>query len=437
MAAGGETVFTLVRQPFVVPNRYKLLGGDPQGAQKARVVRVQLPTRNAAGDVDDGADVEHLDLHIRQFPNALGPTRPRLHRVLFARLLKLHTLIPAELPNVLPLLDVYRSPHTPHDVYCAFPRAPYSLGDAIKSGIRLEMAQIVTIAKELLACLSVFHQNGIVLTNLRPESVSIDTNLDTRDAVQLVDLSRCVLADKENACRVDEIAEAQLAEASGLEDLSILPSMTYATSSLWYKPPELIYGDGTPLTPAADMWSLGCVIGELISRRTLFPGTDKATYAEHLTSLVGGEHNFAEALHAGASDAQLLARVGAGRRSVSIASRFNGADVRVVHFLSKLLCLDPTKRATAADALKLPMFGEIPVTAVPQAAQQPIKVAHTTAQQQAQQKEAAAAAQAAAAAAAKPECEPIPQHWALPLDLDDATLAAEIDDLLGAAHSDS
>ena len=39
--------------------------------------------------------------------------------------------------------------------------------------------------------------------------------------------------------------------------------------TLWFRPPELLLGE-THYGPAVDMWSAGCILGELLTRKTLF-----------------------------------------------------------------------------------------------------------------------------------------------------------------------
>ena len=42
---------------------------------------------------------------------------------------------------------------------------------------------------------------------------------------------------------------------------------------MWYRPPELLLG-AEVYGPAVDMWSVGCILAELIGRRPIFPGRD-------------------------------------------------------------------------------------------------------------------------------------------------------------------
>jgi serine/threonine protein kinase len=41
--------------------------------------------------------------------------------------------------------------------------------------------------------------------------------------------------------------------------------------TLWYRPPEILLGD-TLYTQSVDVWSLGCIFAEMVTRDPLFPG---------------------------------------------------------------------------------------------------------------------------------------------------------------------
>jgi len=48
------------------------------------------------------------------------------------------------------------------------------------------------------------------------------------------------------------------------------PNISYICSR-YYRAPELIFG-ATDYTPAIDVWSVGCVVAELLLGQPLFPG---------------------------------------------------------------------------------------------------------------------------------------------------------------------
>jgi len=40
----------------------------------------------------------------------------------------------------------------------------------------------------------------------------------------------------------------------------------------WYRAPEILFGSTDYSTPV-DTWSIGCILGELVINKAIFPGT--------------------------------------------------------------------------------------------------------------------------------------------------------------------
>ena len=53
------------------------------------------------------------------------------------------------------------------------------------------------------------------------------------------------------------------------EDSGNIPIMTEYVATRWYRAPEILLGS-TKYTKAVDMWSIGCILGELIIGKALF-----------------------------------------------------------------------------------------------------------------------------------------------------------------------
>ena len=49
--------------------------------------------------------------------------------------------------------------------------------------------------------------------------------------------------------------------------------MTDYMTTRWYRAPELLLGSNN-YTTAVDMWSVGCIFGEILKRKPFFPGSD-------------------------------------------------------------------------------------------------------------------------------------------------------------------
>jgi serine/threonine protein kinase len=54
--------------------------------------------------------------------------------------------------------------------------------------------------------------------------------------------------------------------------------LSVAVVTAWYRPPEILL-KSTNYTSSADMWSVGCVLLELLDGEALFPGTEETMIA--------------------------------------------------------------------------------------------------------------------------------------------------------------
>jgi len=99
-----------------------------------------------------------------------------------------------------------------------------------------------------------------------------------------------------------------------------------------------------------DIWSVGCILAELLTTRTLFPGKDALHQLDIILSVVGKP------------SPELLARMTSREACTYIESRkvpdkrdlkvmFQGHEPEAVDLLERMLDLDPTTRISATEAL--------------------------------------------------------------------------------------
>ncbi|KAJ3035232.1 Cyclin-dependent kinase 10 [Rhizophlyctis rosea] len=62
--------------------------------------------------------------------------------------------------------------------------------------------------------------------------------------------------------------------------------MTPKVVTLWYRAPELLFGEKI-YTTAIDMWSAGCIFGELLKNRPLLPGKIEREQITRICELLG------------------------------------------------------------------------------------------------------------------------------------------------------
>lgn len=64
------------------------------------------------------------------------------------------------------------------------------------------------------------------------------------------------------------------------------PIMTEYVATRWYRAPEILMGSHT-YTKGVDIWSFGCMMGELIKGKPLFPGTSTLNQIEKILCWTG------------------------------------------------------------------------------------------------------------------------------------------------------
>ena len=56
--------------------------------------------------------------------------------------------------------------------------------------------------------------------------------------------------------------------------------------TLWYRPPELLLG-ATAYGPAVDIWSIGCILLEMVTKKAIFPGIDEIDQLVRIWKIMG------------------------------------------------------------------------------------------------------------------------------------------------------
>jgi serine/threonine protein kinase len=79
-----------------------------------------------------------------------------------------------------------------------------------------------------------------------------------------------------------KLADFGLARSFG----SPKPNYTVRVATTWYRAPELLYGASTYGT-AIDIWSVGCIFGEFLSREPMFPGKSELDQLNKIFTKLG------------------------------------------------------------------------------------------------------------------------------------------------------
>jgi cell division cycle 2-like protein len=140
---------------------------------------------------------------------------------------------------------------------------------------------------------------------------------------------------------------------------SPLKPYTSGVVTLWYRAPELLLGQKHYST-AIDMWSVGCIMAELLAKKVLFQGETDVGQLGKIFEILGIPN---ETDWPGVS--KLPGFKGIQVKQVeTLRQRFSGTcftgSASGLDLLTKLLTYDPGKRITVDDALSHDWFKDYP-----------------------------------------------------------------------------
>ncbi|CAH2017604.1 unnamed protein product [Acanthoscelides obtectus] len=143
--------------------------------------------------------------------------------------------------SIVELLDVMQ---TTDKLYLVFEYLDLDLKrylDGTRSPLEAEL--IRSYMKQLIEALAYLHSHRILHRDLKPQNL---------------------LVDKEGHIKLADF---------GLSRSFSLPTRTYTHEvvTVWYRAPELLLGARMYCT-GIDIWSLGCVMAEMFTKRAIFPG---------------------------------------------------------------------------------------------------------------------------------------------------------------------
>ncbi|RKP06518.1 cdc2-related-kinase-like protein [Thamnocephalis sphaerospora] len=202
-------------------------------------------------------------------------------------------------------------------------KVPYSLSD------------VKCLVQQLLRGLAYCHDHGVIHRDLK--------------ASNLLLTARGIL----------KIADFGLARAF---DRRSRRPMTPRVVTLWYRSPELLFGDPTYSAPV-DLWSTGCILGELLLHQPLLAGAVEREQIMLIIRLLGTPH---DGIWPGFSKLPLSKSLQLPYQpNDTLRNRFPSVSGNTIDLLHGLLRYDPKRRLTVQQALAHPYFRESPLPSHP------------------------------------------------------------------------
>lgn len=127
--------------------------------------------------------------------------------------------------------------------------------------------------------------------------------------------------------------------------------MTEYVVTRWYRAPELVLTH--EYTSAVDLWALGCIMGDLLGRKILFPGKDFKNQVEIICKVLG-KPQASDLTHVKSERARRFIEQLPDCEGQKLQELFPNANPDALDLMQKLLQFNPEKRISAVEALNHP-----------------------------------------------------------------------------------
>jgi len=234
--------------------------------------------------------------------------------------------------NIITLLDVMKADND-KDIYLVFEYMETDLHAVIRANI-LEDIHKRFIIYQLLKAIKYMHTAQVIHRDMKPSNLLLN--------------SECLV-------KVADFGLARLIDAPK-EDGGRQQVLTDYVATRWYRAPEILLGS-TTYTKGVDMWSIGCILGELLGGKPMFPGTSTMNQIDRIIEVTGRPSK--EDIDSIQSEfaAQMLENLPEPNER-GLESMYPNADADSHDLLKKLLMFNPDKRITVEESLAHPFISQ-------------------------------------------------------------------------------
>jgi len=232
--------------------------------------------------------------------------------------------------NIIRLLNVLKADND-KDIYLVFEYMEINAHAVIRANI-LEEVHKKYILYQIIKALKYMHTGDLLHRDLKPSNVLLNSDCH----VKLCDfgLARSVadIGDDEKNVLTDYVA------------------------TRWYRAPEILLGSNN-YTKGVDMWSIGCILAELIGEQPLFPGDSTMNQLARVIEVTGWPSRTDQSAMKSKFTQTMLESLSV-KQTKSLAEKLPQASPEALDLLQNLLVFNPQKRLTCEQALAHPYLAQ-------------------------------------------------------------------------------
>ncbi|KZV99683.1 Pkinase-domain-containing protein [Exidia glandulosa HHB12029] len=235
--------------------------------------------------------------------------------------------------NIISILDILRPPNFDdfREVYLVQELMETDMHRVIRTQ-ELSDDHCQYFIYQTLRAIKALHSANVLHRDLKPSNLLLNANCDLKVRV-------CV-----------HVRSTATPPPGLANDTSTF--MTEYVATRWYRAPEVML-TFKEYTRAIDMWSVGCVLAEMLSGKPLFPGRD---YHHQLSIILDvlGTPSLDDFYAISSSRSREYIRALPFRKKKPLASLFPGANPQAIDLMEKCLTFSPKRRIDVEAALAHP-----------------------------------------------------------------------------------